>query len=662
MLSHSYIWNNGSNNSDFETAGNWLDATGAPTSEVPGADDTVYFLATEYVSGTGTVASLASNGTGPYGLVLAATMDDTNTATFAGTNWISGGSLIVGAPINSGSYEPDIYIGGNGATGTLNILATSSLVGIDPNADIVPVIYLGSGGGEGTLNVVGSGAIVTNAIINIADGSMLVANGASVQTEGGVINVGGFGGSGTLTITGQSSVDTTTPDNSRSDYVLVGDGSSGTGTLDVSGYSTLTTDSLQIGNTLSGDPPAIGVLNLALATIDVHAGFRVDADSTANLSLGGYLFANDSSAIYGALSLTGLYTDFEENGSLAIYGTATVANNALLYCTEAQDPGSSGILLAPDSGGANAVLSVTTGGKVFTGQGLDIGTNAPAEGAATLNITDGGEVEVSAVNQTSYVGGTGGGTGEINLSGTSSLLFMKSGQLDVGYAGVGIINVQSGATFDAPVCDFENGSFVSINGPGASFIASEVIALAGSSITVSGGATFSAATNLISIGDISLLGGTMDGLGIKVEGFLSGFGTITAATLGLSGEVSALNGTLTIHASVTGTGVLQVDTGATLDLTGAGGITSSLAFFASATANVGSAATLRDVISGWQVGDVLNLAGLDATRETYNAGTLTLTGQGGTSLETLVFAGNYDLGNFAISTSGTTGTTITFHS
>jgi hypothetical protein len=141
------------------------------------------------------------------------------------------------------------------------------------------------------------------------------------------------------------------------------------------------------------------------------------------------------------------------------------------------------------------------------------------------------------------------------------------------------------------------------------------------------------------VDDTLVLAGTAGGL-------LSGFGSAITGFTDIEEDAGAywrLNG------SISGTGALTLGSGARIFLDGAVSIASIV--FAEGgheTLHLYPLDEFTSVISGFGVGDVVDLSSIKATSFKYSHGTLTLLGAGNTSLGTLSFAGTYSKADFAL--------------
>jgi hypothetical protein len=193
---------------------------------------------------------------------------------------------------------------------------------------------------------------------------------------------------------------------------------------------------------------------------------------------------------------------------------------------------------------------------------------------------------------------------------------------------------------------------LTIDDPKASFI------LAGS-LTAGAGVTDSA-------GGIAMQGGTLTGaLSLATGASLLGAGTITGAVAN-AGLVEARGGLLDIAGTVTGSGTLQVDLTSTLDL-GGDAASQTIAFDNGAPGNAALARPILvldqpggsfGTITGFALGDTIDLKNTASTSDNYSGGVLTVF-NGSATVATLTIAGSFSGDTFALGDDGHGGTDIT---
>jgi len=224
--------------------------------------------------------------------------------------------------------------------------------------------------------------------------------------------------------------------------------------------------------------------------------------------------------------------------------------------------------------------------------------------------------EVSSVN--SYLGFNGSATGTVTVSGDGAL-WRSSGQIVVGYQGVGELTVSDSGTV--------------INGTSGAFIASNH-ANASGTVTVSGaGSSWQSAGNFT-------IGGSGKGV-LNIEA-----GGVVASYNGVIGSAGSGRGTVTVsdaswqnaaalYVGYVGTGALTID---------AGGTVSNTAGYIGYAANSSGAVTVAGPGASWQNSDLLYVGGAGDGALTIGAGgtvsnTLGIIGAGASGATTVSGAG-----------------------
>jgi len=177
--------------------------------------------------------------------------------------------------------------------------------------------------------------------------------------------------------------------------------------------------------------------------------------------------------------------------------------------------------------------------------------------------------------------------------------------------------------------------------------------LAGSLTTVTG--------LTLGAGAVVMRGGSLTGpLSLAALTNLLGAGTVTGAVAN-SGRIIAEGGTLDLTGAVTGTGVLKIENGATLEL-GAGAADQTIGFApitsTGATLILDSPGDSFGIIRGFAVGDTIDLEGVTATSDKYAKGILTVL-NGTDTVATLRFGSTFAGNHFVLTSDNAGGTDIT---
>ncbi|WP_264715241.1 Hint domain-containing protein [Limobrevibacterium gyesilva] len=476
--------------------------------------------------------------------------------------------------------------------------------------------------------------------------AQFIADAGTISTAGGVLALGGTldlaGGTLDIAATGLFS-----------SLRLAGTVTGGTirpdgGTLAM-GAQTL----LGFGTTVVTGPTLDGIT--VLGTLDLGA-----SSSGVSIVNGLTVLAADG-GVPGMIDLTA--------GQLSILDAETLDHVAIRLGTSAAPPSpvsysiwdrgtGQALTLGPDTAvtmAGSATISVDTlvneGLIDAAAQVLSItGQTIRNAGVITLN---GGTLELSGP-QGSDNSGTirADGASGLNLSGAtfsnSGLLQAASGTLTVG---PGLLNV-SGTTLNGGTYEADAGATLDLGpaAPLATVNASIVLDGAGSALAafnadlgayqaieatlktigasgtlaVLGGRDYVAAGSIAAAGVLQLGGGSLiaGGVAVAAGGLLTGFGTLASTILNV-GTIDAAGGLLSV-ATLTGAGVLQVDPGATLELTT--GTNQNVFFnFQGGALKLDAPAAFAGKIGGFGPGNTLILAGAQASSASLDGNLLNVT-------------------------------------
>jgi T5SS/PEP-CTERM-associated repeat protein len=586
--------------------------------------------------------------------------------TDAASNFIVGdvstGSLLLGNYAQL-QEQGNVLVGESvGASGTLTVSSSGRLVdqhGTAPDrigdmagaTGIVSITGAGSAwlssgrifvgnGGSGTLDVAAGGLVTatgTGSLNNIAvivaagtasTGFLDVTGTGSSLLAGGYIDVGGQG-AGTLDVLNGATVAVTAAPTATVESIFTGGGDGSSGTILVSGT----------GSVLNAGGGAIGIGGATTLT-------GASASGTLTVSAGGSLIAgNLNPGTISALAIAGsangtasfLLTDagssatvdgnFVDGGSG--HGSATIQGGATLSVGDPSRLTSDGIAVGGSASGVGSLLITGAGTKVTDTGRFGIGP----QGIGLVTIS-GGAVVTSTGNTAEggismSLGATTTGQGYATVTGAGSQLELTSG-----------LAIGGGATHSV------GGSpTVTVGGSGYLSIAS------GGITSVAGGATIFAA------GTVSLAGGAFqtDTLSL-IGGIVTGAGTLSGAVSD-AGTITASGGTLSVTGTVSGTGTIGIAAGSALSLTS--GVSDPIAFNGAGGALIlGSAASLSGAVSGFAIGDTIDLAGTPNAVVSFNAGTSTVGGALSAGSETLSLVGSFAGDYFDTYSDGHGGTDI----
>jgi T5SS/PEP-CTERM-associated repeat protein len=555
--------------------------------------DTITITASNYATTTGSATIDVSNNYAS----LQFDWTGAHSSSFSDpSNWsatVGGGTLLPGGT-NVAAFGAGTYtVSGDGAVGQMQVRGTTTLTG----------------------QVTVQGRDVVGLLVD--SGGALTLAGGAVLTVQALAIVGGAG-QGLLTLMGGALALTGTLSNA----LVIGQtaGSNGTvldleqvtanGAVVVGAGGTGTLDLLGVAASVLGDAADIGQLAGGQGSVVVNGGEWMTS---------GQLTVGDAGS--GSLLIDGM-----DNGTT---GQATAFNATI--GARAGSQGSvtldAGELLVADAAETSSSLAVGAGGtgilEIENGSEVAVGA-AQATIADTTNVTDTGQLTV---------GGTAGGSGRIDIGWYGMLLVFGNAAVG-GAAGAGTVTVGESADDTA---SFAMTGTLSIGATG-------LVTLAGANATVRASAIDIAAGGLV------LGAGTISGDG-------GGNDTVMLADIDNEGAIAAAGGNLLLYGSVMGSGALSATTGATLTVQAAVGAGQTLAFNPNARAVLNDARAFAGTITGFSPGDVLDIAGIDATSASFYDGVLTL----GTPLGAirLLVAGNYASNGFAVQDDGLGGTNVT---
>ncbi len=497
-------------------------------------------------SGTGTLnvtGGYVSNTDGTLG----SSAGSVGTATVSSGTWANSGGLTVG------------YVG----TGTLNVTGgrVSNTAGT-----------LGSQAGSvGTVTVSGSGTWANSGdlFVGLSGTGMLNVTGGSVTSANGALGGGFVVGEPPVVVSGVGTATVSSGTWANSGDLVVG--LSGTGTLNVTGGSVTNTNGVLGGFWIdSGEGEAVIVSGVGTATVssgtwansgDLFVGFS----GTGTLTVNGGSVTNTFGYIGGGQD--------GEGNLVSCVGTATVSSGT--WASVGLGVGMSG----------TGTLNVT-GGCIISAESA-LGLNAGSVGTATVSSgtwANNGDlyVGIEGIGTLNLNGGlvTVGGTLSTGTSGTINL--NSGGTLQIGVGGTtGVLDVSTLTNNGTLVFNRSDASNYSgiINGTGAvTKQGAGTLTLDGANsysggTTISGGVLALSGTGSVGTGDLNLgSGGVFDltaltsgTYSLPSTGDLIGSGTLTG-----NGHTLAVLGAFQPGNSP---GTVTLDTGFTLDLSGAASTT-----------------------------------------------------------------------------------------
>ena len=382
-------------------------------------------------------------------------------------------------------------------------------------------------------------------IFNLSGGTFNVSRGAAVIGDAGSGTFVHNGGKATANFAGG---------------LNVGGQSGGTGTYLLSSGK-LTVGSAGNGDAVIGDGPGSGTFQQTGGTAVFSAGLTV---ASLFAGSGNFIVSGGTNTISGDTVIAdggvGAYT--QSGGTATFDGKLTIANNFT----------------------ASGTFALTGGSAVVKGE-IDVGVGATTSGEFDFNA-GGGSATLAGANATGPNFKIGiGGTGTLNDGGGQ----LKAANVAIGTenGGSGLVNIfGAGAAFSMTtlsVGSFQSGSSTT-GGVGTLVVSDGGYVSVAKTLTLNDYA--SADTNLKETfsGGISLNGGSLEiggnkgglaanTLQIDSGGLLSGHGVIAGGnnfnvTISKGGKIEAKDGLLVISGNVNGSGTIQIDNGATVEIVG----------------------------------------------------------------------------------------------
>jgi T5SS/PEP-CTERM-associated repeat protein len=367
------------------------------------------------------------------------------------------------------------------------------------------------------------------------------------------------------------------------------------------------------------------LLGVAASVADGGADIGQSAGGQGSVIVNGGEWTTSGQLTVGDAGIGSLLIDGMDNGTT---GQATAFNATV----GAQAGGQGSVTL---DGGELLVANATAASST-----LAVG----AGGTGSLAIEDGSEVTVGAAQATLANNTTVNNTGLLTVGGTAG----GRGRIDIGWYGMMLVCGNAAVGGAAGVGQVAVGGSA---GDTASFAITGTLAIGGTGQIILGGANATVRGSVIDIDS----GGFVSGAG-TISGDGGGNDTVALAGIDNDGLIAASGGNLLLYGSVAGSGTLSVSAGATLTLQAAVGARQTLAFNPNARAVLNDARAFAGTITGFGSGDVLDIAGTQATSATWSNGVLTLDTLFGAIQ--LAFAGAYASNSFTVQADGHGGTDV----
>ena len=591
-------------------------------------------------------AQIAAGGTGSYMFDNAGTLEMVGGGDISisvmldntGLVTANNGNLRVGAGFsNTGTMQADggfLWLYGGMLGGT---------IGVDPaNGGAVAM--------QGTYQVAsGLGQSVTFSGATFGDGSAAFLAGPGALTTEGSLNVNQYGGYAQLYLAngivwqnaatvnqngalefGSATGDTATLVNQAgATYQLT----SGNAQIYANGggaYNFINDGTLQMTGG-GGDHIAVALTNAGLITANngvlyfdapiANTGTLLTQGGGMQLSggtLGGSMLATN-----GGITLLGLYSVASGSTDTVAFSNVVIGNGSVGTLAGQGTLASTGLITVNQYGGytqlqimggitwANAGTINQNGVVLFGNIAGDSGTIVNQAGAVYELTSSNAQINTGATGTYAFVNAgllemTGGGTDSI----WAAVDETASGTIT---AANGSLNFDAGATIGGAV---NGGAQVNFNG-GA------VVLKATGNVT----------TNSVNVnaGTLYMAGGTINSPNLYLATGVEVIGDGAIGDLQSNALIDAAGGLLTVNGNISGTGTLQVESGATLELTGNTG-QAVIVNGINATLKLDSQPVFSGIIQGFSGGDTIDLTGITLSAVSFGSGQLIGTIAGGGTL------------------------------
>lgn len=547
---------------------------------------------------------------------------------------VTGGNMTVNALTNNGSVTIASGDTLNSSSGTV-INNTGGTITISGNGVLTDTAGSGTGinNAGGTINI-GSGTVSSTGTSNISNtGTINISGGTLSSGSGGIVNasnsnitgfgtlIGAISGTGTITAKGNGTLDLT--GTISSGLVLTIDPTTGS-RLKIDGSATSTGPINTVGQTSLSDNNTLEIG--ANGNLTIGAAESVTGSGSIQL---------DGGTVTDASGITLAGTNGGAAPTLSGFGTVaaplSVAGNGLIQLDGGTLTDSSGITFVQGGflKGHGTVVAALSGGP---GAGFILATNGTLELSSTVNVhvvelgdnnNSSGEIlRLDAASTTQAV--------EFNGS-AQTLEIGSNGSLTIG--GFNILSFSNGTYVNGVV----SGGTIQLDGAGSILTDVTGVTLAGG--TISGSGDFAANTNLTGWGTVRIPHNSAD--------------TVTASggTLELTSAIDS-SAVTTFHIANVASSVLKFD--------GAVG-TSSIRppiFFDGGDGGVGvldltslsgGLANFHGVVSGFDEGDDIKIAGAASASLNGTNSTLTVYNASHVALGTITLATSYAGDTFNVS-------------
>jgi T5SS/PEP-CTERM-associated repeat protein len=597
-----------------------------------------------------TINQLGAPGTpGSETLILAGTLGAVETSLQS----LSYTGLATGA-VNIDLTVSDYF----GTSDTATITVTNSTAGTE---------YDWSGGGQGDLADAGNWQVAGAAVTTAPGGADIAAFGAGTFTVGGYGAVGRLTVGGDLTLTGSVNA-----------QGLTAAGAVGQGTAAIVNGGALT---LSAGATLTaGATSVVGFSGTGLLTVASGAltliGTGTDLVLGQNAASQGTVLDLEQieavgtvvvgAAGTGTLRLLGAAASLTDAGTDIGQGQGAVG----LGVVDGGEFATQGALTVGDAGTGSLLIGGAANGITGQATAFDATIGAQAGGAGTITVTDADLLVANAEAESSTLAVGAGGAGTLALAnganatigvalatvsgtGGSSTNYDNTGTLAVGVGGAGMVTIGADSSLEVDGGATIAGTVV----VGQTATDTALLAMTGTlAVAATGEVSLGGPLATVRASAVTIAaGGSLSGAG-TLSGDGGGNGTVMRAGITNDGLIAATGGTLLVYGAVAGTGMLAAQADTALTLQAAVGSGQTLTFGAAALATLDDVGAFQGTITGFAVGDILDLASTEATGALWNDGTLTLATAGAPIV--LNVAGDYAANAFSVKSDMLGGTDV----
>ncbi|WP_334534472.1 VCBS domain-containing protein [Bradyrhizobium sp. AZCC 2230] len=658
---------------------------------------------------------------GAYGIDAQTRGDGDITIDAGGT--ITGSSIygIRARSYGAGSETVTTEAGSVVTSGSSGIVAVNRAISLDANDSTIIVNAHGTINSGSSLNQSGNppagiqagynGATTGAAVNTDVNGSVIINNYANVTASGGYgIHAYNYGngdvtvndGAGTTVVGASQGIRAQALSGGSGDVsVTLGTNASVTGTAGygIFAYSVDQGDvsvTMAAGDSIAAGSSGIVAINYATAIASgVSSTITVKAHGTINSGA----TLNDNNTTPG-----GIIAGYNPNGgytpSNQVYGDVTVESDAIItanggYGIEAFNWGIGDVTVT--TGVGSSITSTYAAIGAFNQGGGDVsvtnegsatgsvGLSAVAVGTGNITVTNDGSLTGTSLAGLSVIQDATGATGSshvsntntgtvVGASGAAAIYIQENTHGTAVIDNSGTIGPDAASVTSTTYAIVETGGAITINNSGhingnISVASATFDNEAGGTWTVSGTSVFGALSTLDNAGEIdlhsgaSISGGT--GFAIGNSSDIESWGTTSiSGIITNTGEIEVHTGTLTLFGSLSGSGSVAIDAGATLEVNAT--VSQTITFSGGGAELQIDTSNFGGSVTGFAATDKLDLSTIKfdgGTSATYDAATgdLVVSDAYGHNITVKLTGADYSDANFAGSSDGHGGTLITYN-